>query len=200
MVCDKRKLPQLLSALTNADPHLEWNHQVLPPWISGSQASMLRCKKKIQSSFSNAGNQCEVEQSRFSTSALLGVNGAGGSCLGWLLREAHPSARWSEWHVWEILVPLGHCPLLPTPVSRSRTNLKACFAKKRHPALLPAFAGCLDGVSPVLLPSPHASEPALGSAGILDMDQQIFLMLCVSGCSSSFFSSPHIYHPKHPFN
>lgn len=158
MVCDKRKLPQLLSALTNADPHLEWNHQVLPPWISGSQASMLRCKKKPNLLFLMLEINVRLNKAIFSTSALLGVNGAGGSCLGWLLQEAHPSARWSQWHIWEILVPLGHCPLLPTPVSRSRTNLRACFAKKRHLAFLPAFAGCLDGVGPVLLPSPHASE------------------------------------------
>lgn len=67
-------------------------------------------------------------------------------------------------------MPLGHCPLLPTPA-------KACFAKKRHLPLVPAFVGHLDGVEKpsvsVLLPSPLASEPALGSAGNLDMERQI---------------------------
>lgn len=91
-------------------------------------------------------------------------------------------------------MPLGHRPVLPTPA-------KACFAKKRHLPLVPAFVGHLDGVEEpsvsVLLPSPLVSEPALGSAGNLDMERQIFLMLwLVSGFSSSFFSLSYIYQAK----
>lgn len=52
-------------------------------------------------------NKHEVEQSRFSLlSALLfpGVNAAGGSLLGMGLLGGSLSARWSQWHVWLIML------------------------------------------------------------------------------------------------
>lgn len=66
---------------------------------------------------------------------------------------------------------------------------------------MPAFVGHLDGVAePSVISSAALSSglrTSLGSAGNVDVDRQIFLVLwLVSAFSSSFFSSPHIYHPK----